>query len=504
MPAGQPVETPVGRNEPCPCRSGRRYKQCHGSTSRGSVVVDERSIDAKSLLVRGGEAHRRHDLDAAERDYRSVLAHEPANPVALHYLGMLLYQRGRAGEALPLLERSLVLLPNNAEFHSNRGLALAAVLRDHDAVTAFRRALELAPNHAGAWNNLGLVLQATGDVGGAVNAFRRSLELAQDSPQAHWNLALALLLLGEYGEGFREYEWRLHTPELAPFLRTQGGPRWDGSDPAGKTLLLTSEQGLGDTLQNIRFATVLASRGAQVVVAVQAALAPLVATVSGVATAIAVDDPLPRFDAHVSLMSLPGLLHAGPDAIFAPRRYLTPDPLRLLEAQQAVEDSAPDALRVGLVWSGAANGYNPRRACPLHRLGPLLEIAGVRCFSLQREGEALAAGDAPFAAQLVALPMRNDFAGTAALVDALDLVISVDTSMAHLAGALGKPVWILLPFAPDWRWRLNREDSLWYPTARLFRQRAIGDWTAPLQAVEAALRGLASARLGAGFPNKGS
>ncbi len=488
------VEPPPSRNAPCPCGSGKRYKECHGSVVTAPAAGGTPD-DPAALLARGGAAHRRNDLDTAERAYRAVLAIAPEHATAMHYLGMVLYQRGRSDAALPLLDRAAELAPDNAEFHSNRGIALGAVQRDRDAVDALRRALALAPDHAGAWNNLGLALQASGRVNDAAAAFRRSLDLAPGSPQAHWNLALALLLLGEFDEGFREYEWRLRAPELAPFLRTHGGVRWDGSDPAGKTLLVTAEQGLGDTIQNIRFASTLAARGARVVAAVQSALKPLVATAPGVALAIDVDDTSPpRHDATIPLMSLPGILGLAAAERSASPGYLTPDPRLRDEAMRAVVAAAPASLRVGLAWSGAAgNPYNRRRACPLHRFGPLLDAAGPRWFSLQREGEAIEATDAAAAARLISLPMRNDFAGTAALVDAMDLVISVDTSLLHLAGALGKPVWALLPFAPDWRWGLEGSDSRWYPTARLFRQREPGDWSAPLAEMARGLREVVAA-----------
>ena len=252
------------------------------------------------------------------------------------------------------------------------------------------------------------------------------------------------------------------------------------------------EQGLGDTIQNIRFASALAARGARVVAAVQPALRQLIATAPGVTLAIGADDlPRPDHDATIPLMSLPGILGIEAAEQSTSPRYLTPDSQRLDEAMRAVADAAPASFRVGIAWSGATgNPYNRRRACPLRNFVPLLDIPGVRWFSLQREGEAIEPPDAPAAARLITLPMRNDLAGTAALIDAIDLVISVDTSVLHLAGALGKPVWALLPFAPDWRWGMKRNDSRWYPTVKLFRQASPGNWAAPLSELALALRKL--------------
>ena len=482
----------VGRNEPCPCGSGLRYKQCHGAIAT-STASDSNSPDA--LAKRGIDAHQKNDLVTAERHYRAAIAIAPEHPAALHYLGVVLFQRNRLDEALPLLDRAVALTPQEPEFHNNRGLALSAAQRDGEAIAAHREALALKPDHAGAWNNLGLALQASGDVVGAVDAFRSGLRLAPEFPQLHWNLALALLLQGDYTHGWPEYEWRLQAPELQPYLRPYTGPRWSGEHAAGRTVLLTSEQGLGDTLQNLRFAQAVADRGAHVIVAVQQPLRSLAATAPGVSAAYATNESLPPYDAHISLMSLPGVLGATLATVAVPVPYLHADATRLADATAQIEREAGSALKIGVAWSGApGNPSNVRRRLPLAALGPLLDVPGTRWFSLKWQAEPPAAADAPYAARLAALPIRNDFDGLAALVSGLDLVISVDTSLAHLAGALGKPVWVLLPHVAEWRWLLGRDDSRWYPTARLFRQRAPGDWSEPLRDVEAALRSLVAQR----------
>jgi Tetratricopeptide repeat/Glycosyltransferase family 9 (heptosyltransferase) len=390
---------------------------------------------------------------------------------------------------MPLLDRAVALNPEEPEFHNNRGQALAALQRLADAEAAYRRALALKPDHALAWNNLGLTLQAGSDVTGAVAAFRTSLRLAPDFTQAHWNLGLALLLQGQYTEGFAEYEWRLRVPELAARLPTLPGARWNGDDPAGKTILLTVEQGLGDTIQNLRFGRVLASRGARVIAAVTPPLQQLAATAPGIDQIVLNTAPPPPCDAHVSVMSLPGLLGTTSETVPAAVPYLVAQDDRVTAARGSVDRMGGRSLKVGIAWTGAVgNTYNARRTCPLEALAPLLQIDGVRWFSLHREGDAIAAADAVHAAKLIALPERNDLDGTAALVTALDLVLSVDTSLAHLAGALGKPVWVLLPSAPDWRWREHGTTSAWYPTATLFRQAVAGDWSVPIEAVGTALR----------------
>ena len=490
-----PAAPAVGRNDPCPCGSGRRYKQCHGALGAAPLLPVQGTPQPAELVRQGIDAHRRGDLDTAARLYRAALAADPEVPAALHYLGVVLYQRNRLDEALPLLDRAVALAPHEPEFHNNRGLALAAAQRDPEAIAAYREALARKPDHPGAWNNLGLALQATGDVAGAIVAFRRGLAVTPDFPQLHWNLALALLLQGDYEEGWREYEWRLVTPELAPFLHQDTVPRWTGDDPAGRTILLTAEQGLGDALQNLRFAGAVAARGARVIVAVPETLRKLAATAPGVTGAFARGDALPRFDAHVSLMSLPGVLGVTPETVAVPVPYLRAYPQRSREARERIAEAAGTALRVGVAWAGApGNTLNARRSVPLATLAPLFAIPGVRWFSLKREGEALTPADLPHAERLTALDMRNDFDGIAALVDSLDLVISVDTSLAHLAGALGKPVWVMLAHVADWRWMQGRTDSPWYPTARLYRQHAPGDWSRPIDEIGRALRERVAAR----------
>jgi Flp pilus assembly protein TadD len=472
----------VGRNDPCPCGSGRRYKQCHGAVGNAAATPE-------TLTRQGMAAHQGGNLDAAEALYRQALAAAPDLAPALHYLGVVLYQRNRLDEALPLLDRAVALVPQEPEFHNNRGLALAAAQRDHEAMAAYRAALERKPDHAGAWNNLGLALQVTGDVDGALAAFRRGLSIAPQFAPLHWNLALALLLRGHYAEGWREYEWRERAPEFAAFLHRHPAPRWTGARLDGGTILLTVEQGLGDAIQMLRFAQCVAQRGARVVAAVPPALRNLAATAPGVAAAFGPDDPLPQVDAQASLMSLPGLFTPtlADAAVDVP--YLTPDPARLRTARLQVAAAAGGNLRVGIAWSGApGNTLNARRSLPLAQCAPLFAIEGVTWFSLKRAGEVFVPDDAAGTARLVELDLRNDFDDLAALVASLDLVISVDTSLAHLAGALGKPLWVLLARTPDWRWLLDRDDSPWYPTARLFRQRTAGDWAPPVAAIAEALR----------------
>ncbi len=476
----------IGRNDPCPCGSGRRYKQCHGvaGTTMAPNAASPRPA-ADPLVSAAMAAHQRGDLKAAEQNYHAALAQAPDHPVALHYLGVIHYQRGDLAQALPLLERALALNPEEPEFHNNLGLALALANRDADAVAAFRQALARKPDHVTALNNLGLSLRARNDVDGAIAAYRRALQLQPGFAQARWNLALALLARGDYTEGWREYELRLALRVFQSPGAPVPGPRWNGEDPRGRTLLLTTEQGLGDAIQFVRLARLLANRGARVLVRAQAALVRLFRTAPGVAGVVGPDDPLPAFDAQAPLLSLPGLLGIDGTNIPAVTPYLAAD-ATLREHARAELERLPPGLRVGLAWSGSRHyADDRRRSTTLATLAPLLSASGVTWVSLQQgtaEGE-----DAALASRLLWLPARNDMDGTAALIAELDRVITVDTSIGHLAGALDRPVWTLLPFASDWRWGVSGRESPWYPRTRLFRQPAPGDWKSVVEEVRGAL-----------------
>ena len=492
----------VGRNDPCPCGSGRRYKQCHGALGAAGSAASASAAPLPATpddSVRAGmAAHQSGDLASAERHYRAALATDPAHPFALHYLGVIHYQRGRLDEALPLLERAVAAQPNEPEFHNNLGLGLAAADRLDEAIAAYRRALAAKPDHATAWNNLGLALQAANALPDAIAAFRKAVGLAPDFAQAHWNLSLALLAHGEFAEGWREYESRLSIREFSAEYRSRGVPRWDGVPRPGQTLLLTCEQGLGDAIQFVRFARPLAASGMRIVVVAPRGLMRLFATVPGVAGTGSADDRLPACDAQLPMLSAAGALGVVPATIPGDVPYLEADPARRARAAAEIA-TTPGALRVGLVWAGNARHPNDRRrSAPLAALAPLFGIAGVAWFSLQKGDAGDEPARVPAAAALEPLPADNDLDDTAARIAELDLVVSVDTSVAHLAGALGRPVWILLPYAPDWRWQLGRSDSAWYPTARLFRQPRRGDWGAVARDVAAALAGLAAAQHGTG------
>ena len=492
----------AGRNDPCPCGSGKRFKNCHGAINDTAFTpaaapsaradpaarpsVDERIQQALAL-------HQRGDVAGAESRYRDALVEAPEHPLAQHFLGVIHYQRKELELALPLLERSVAAVPNEPEFHNNLGLARAAADRESDAVAAYRAALNLKPDHATAWNNLGLALQSVNDVEGAIDAFRRAIAVRPDFAHAHWNLSLALLLNGQFAEGWREYDSRLVLSELGKGA-SFAGPMWDGRLPDGKTLLLHTEQGLGDALQFARYVPLLAQLGARCVVHCSRALKPLLATLPGVAQVIAAGDALPPYDAQLPLLSLPRLFNTSIDTIPSDVPYISVAAAARAAARRSLEPRGPE-LKIGIAWAGSKAHSNDRnRSCSLTTLASLFDVPGVAWYSLQQGDGASELRALPSQAQVTPLVSDATLEETAALVAELDLVISVDTSIAHLAGALARPTWILLPFAPDWRWMLGRDDSPWYPTVRLFRQPTLRDWGSVLAAVQVALRAMAETR----------
>jgi Flp pilus assembly protein TadD len=477
----------TGRNEPCPCGSGKKFRRCHGILDHAASVPALVPAAPDALVREAIVAHQGGDFDRAERGYREALARAPTHPAATHFLGVVLYQRGQVEEALPLLQAAVAWVPQEAEFHNNLGLALAAADRNEEAIAAHRRALELRPGHAIAWSNLGLALQANNRLPEAADAFRRAIAVLPDFAQAHWNLSLALLTMGEFAEGWQQYEWRLAIPELVKEDYKSAGTRWDGVIRPGQTLLLTAEQGLGDTLQFVRFARQLAEAGMRVVVHAQSPLLRLLATAPGVGGVSEIGGALPLHDWHTPVMSVAGALAVDDASIPCVVPYLTADPARRLKIATELAMHA-HALKIGIAWTGSKRHANDRRrSVALATVSPLFTIPDTVWFTLQQNDDDVDVSSAPGAHALRRITEPNDFDDIAALVAELDLVITVDTSIGHLAGALGKPVWIMLPYAPDWRWQLERADSRWYPTARLFRQPRVRDWDSVVRQVAAEL-----------------
>lgn len=415
--------------------------------------------------------------------YRLALQGNPELDAVYNNLGNALRDQGASADAIAHYRKALALNPKMWDIYNNLGSALWDEGQYHVAIEYFQKAITLQPNNAAPHNNLGIAFQSQRRVDEAIACYSRALKLDPDFHLARFNYATALLLQGRYREGWPEYEARWQEARrLRVYPREFREPRWDGGPLQGKTLLLWAEQGLGDTLHFARYAALVAKQGGRVLLECQPPLQRLLATVPGPAAVFAEGEPLPKFDLQCPLLSLPLVLGTTLETIPATVPYLFPAPERTAQWGKRLPPSG--GPRVGLVWAGEARKNLPdahrvdrRRSLRLDQLVPLFSIPGISWVSLQKGIPAQQRPKVAGArAMLDWMDEVTDFADTAALAAHLDLVITVDTSMAHLAGALGKPTWMLSRFDGCWRWLLDREDSPWYPTLRIFRQEAPGQW----------------------------
>lgn len=476
---------------------------------------------------------------------------EPSNARFWYALAFALYRSGAAERAAECYERVLKIDPRHAETHFNLGVIRMAQSRIPEARCCFERTLELNPDHPDALNNLGLLQHDQGENQAATSSFRRAcrartgyyaaqfnlarvladeqdvegalanyqiaverrpehvdarlglaaalvtagrtgeavrhleaaLECEPQSVAVNLNLAVALLQLGRWEEGWRRYESRFRRSAEAE--RRFDQPTWEGEPLAGRRILIYAEQGYGDTIQFSRYVPLVHELGARVVIECQPALVDVLASLDGVEQVVASGERLPAFDTHSALLSLPRLFDTRPDTVPMDVPYLLPDRKRTDEWSETLRSAVdPGLTRVGLTWAGNPDHKNDRhRSLDPGLLTPLGEVGGVAFFNLQRNARGVPGLDVAEMSEHC-----DDFHDTAAAILNLDLVISVDTSIAHLAGALGKPVWTMLPFAADWRWMLDRSDTPWYPTMRLFRQPKRGDWSSVIGSVRDELR----------------
>ncbi|WP_421654771.1 tetratricopeptide repeat protein [Leptothermofonsia sp. ETS-13] len=505
------------------------------------------------LLTTAMQHHQAGQLQEAEHLYRQVLQQQPNHPNALYLLGLIAHQMGNLDGAIALYQQAIASQPNFAEAHNNLGAAfqqqgnLAAAIAHYQAtlrikpdnpnaninlgvtlqqqgkleaaIARYQKAIRLNPNLPEAYSNLAHALKERGELEQATSHYQTALQLTPNNPEAYRDLGDALqeqgrideaialldgainqfpnhiklqgsrirakLISGNLGEGFAEYDpWRLSLSS-----RTFSQPTWDGSNLNGQSILLYTETGagIGDTIQFIRYAPLVAQRGGRVILECQPALVRLFQSIPGIETVIATDSSLPSFDVQASILSLPFIFGTTLETIPASIPYLSPPSISLFPLPESPH------LKVGIVWGGDPNHRHDRdRSCPVQEFRRFLTTREIVFYSLQK---------GPHSTELAEIeelpiqdlgPQLNDFADTAAAITQLDLVISVDTSVAHLAGALGKPVWILLAFTPDWRWLMYREDSPWYPSARLFRQPHRNAWTVVCDQVAQELRRLSS------------
>jgi tetratricopeptide (TPR) repeat protein len=448
-----------------------------------AVAAVERAIalgatDGGAQLDLGAALRTAGDHAGAIAAYARAIQLSPDLAVAYANLGGVLHEEGRSDEATRPLLDGLKLAPNLPELHINLGGVRLAQNRFRDARAAFDTALALRPESAESRFGIAVARLHQGEVEASVAEFEAALAI-KELPEARWMLGLSLLKLGEYARGWREHDSRLDIQAKKKIARNFPQPRWQGEPLDGKTLLLHSEQGLGDTLQCLRFVPPITARGGRVILQVQDAILPLLKGLAGDFEAIGSQDTPPPFDYHCPLFSAPGALGVELATIPSPAGYLTPDP----DLVAVWRDRLPrDAFKVGVVWQG-----NPRadvergRSFPLRLLAPLAALPGVTLISLQKEHglDQLEMLPPDMAVRDLGLDYEGgSFADTAAIVANLDLVITCDTSVGHLAGALGRPTWITVNAVSDWRWLTEREDSPWYSSVRLFRQPSRGDWDA--------------------------
>jgi hypothetical protein len=429
----------------------------------------------QNLKDQGIACYQAGNLAEAIAAFRKSLELNPPQADVHAILGACLIQSRDVNGAMEECRKAIALDPNIAAAHNNLGACLRYLGRHEEAIAACRRALEIRPDYAQALTNLGAALAEFGEVEEATTLHLRALSLDSEMREAHWNLAISLLRSGDLARGFAEYEWRLKGPGavLAPGFSQ---PTWDGAELHGKTILLHGEQGIGDILQFVRYVPMVAARGGRIVLVCHAELCRLLREMPMVAEVIPFGAAPPAFDLYCPLMSLPKIFGTTIDSIPSKVPYLRASKVLVNNPRKRL-GKTKGKKRVGLVWAGRADYKDDQtRSIRLNDLAPIAS-ADVEFHSLQKGAAREQVKNPPSGLSVIDHANDlHDFADTAALVEKLDLIISVDTAVAHLAGAMGKPVWTLLPTPADWRWMLHRTDSPWYPTMLLFRQESPGDW----------------------------
>jgi tetratricopeptide (TPR) repeat protein len=428
--------------------------------------------------------HDKGQLDEAISCYQKVLQINPNYADAFYKLGNAFQEKKQFDKAMSYYQKAIQLNPTLTDAFNNLGISLKEKGQLDEAIQYWQKALQLDPTYTNAYNNLGCAFKDKMCLDEAVIQYKKALEIDPNAAETHFNLSGIFLLNGNFHEGWREYEWRNKLKEFRHRIFKQ--PLWDGFDISKSTILTFIDKGLkgfGDTIQFIRYAPLVSQCGAKVIVECQKELESILKGIKGIDQVIkeTQDELLPAFDTYCPLLSLPFIFKTNLANIPNIIPYITADTLLVKQWKSRIQyDHAK--FKIGLVWSGdPKHKTNIFRSCPLDILKPLAGSKDIILYSLQK-------GDVEKPPQDMGIidytEEIRDFSDTAALIENFDLVISVDTAVAHLAGALGKPIWTLLPFAPDWRWMLNREDSPWYPTMRLFRQPAPGDWESVISKVK--------------------
>ncbi|NJD25847.1 MAG: tetratricopeptide repeat protein [Betaproteobacteria bacterium] len=466
----------------------KRPEDALASYDRAIAITPEY---ADAYNNRGNALKDMKRLDDALASYDRAIAIKPDFAEAYDNRGAALLELGRPEDALASHGLAIAIKPDYADAYNNQGIVLQKLKRLDDALASYEQAIAIRPDDAGAFNNRGNALKELKRFDEALASYERAFAIKPDFAEAHWNQGLCRLLIGDFAKGWEQYEWRWQREKRKENPRHGNRPLWLGSpDLSGKTILLWSEQGLGDTLQFCRYARLVADLGATVYLEVQQSLKALLKDLDGVASVFGEGDALPEFDCQCPLLSLPLAFRTTQATISGAPYIRVPAPRPWMAA--SLRGARP---RIGVAWSGNMGHSNDQnRSLPFLRFQSLLP-PGLEVVCLQkdiRDADRVALAMHP---EIQAVDSHlNDFTDTAALMHELDLVVAVDTSIAHLAGATGKEVWLLLPWIPDWRWLLDRTDSPWYDSVTLFRQPAIGDWDSVLAEVRQKLIGRFGAR----------
>ena len=452
----------------------RRHEEALASYDAALAVAPVRA----DVMVNRGTALLDLDrIDEALASFDAAIAREPENLSALINRGNACVRNDRLTDALESYNRAQAIRPDRPSALIGRGIALAEMGRFEEAIACHDQALRLDPHIVAAHVNRGNAMIKFARVEEALANYNNALALEPENAEANFNAAIARLCLGDYSAGWEQYEYRWQKKQLKPQHREFSQPMWRGDkNLQGRTILLHAEQGLGDSLQFVRYAPMVAALGARVLLAVPPALRELMCSVSGVAQVLTDGDATPDFDLHCPLLSLPLAFGTELETVPAEVPYLRPS-REGVEAWWPRMGAETGRLRVGLCWAGNPGHVNDRnRSLPLAHLADVLSLPNIDFVSIQREVKDEDAAILRDRGVLQLGQQFTNFSDTAAVVALLDLVVAVDTSVAHLAGAMGKATALLLPFSPDWRWLLDRTDSPWYPSMRIFRQAAPGDW----------------------------
>ena len=397
-----------------------------------------------------------------------------------HYnLGTALQIVGKLEEATNHYQNAISIKPDYAEAHNNLGVALHEIGQHEQAINHYQNAISIKPDYAEAHNNIGITLQEIGRHEEATTHYQEAISLNPDYAEAHFNLSCLYLLLGDFKNGWEEYEWRLKLKNNIEHTRSFAQPKWSGLPLNGKSILLHAEQGLGDTIQFIRYVPLVAEAGGKVIVECDSKLSHLFSNYGDITRFVGRSDDLPEFDFHASLLSLPSIFKTTLDTIPSATNYIHINDD--LVKSWGGKLSTLKNNKVGICWQGSVdNRKDQSRSIPLKCFSNLFDIPEISFISLQKGygQEQIKEGEytdtiADFSSEM---DTHEKFIDTSAIIESLNLVIGVDTATIHLAGAMGKPVWVLLPYSPDWRWMLNTKNTPWYPTMRLFRQQEPGNW----------------------------